>query len=54
MWTASRLDEPAVSTVSAGPRSPSVWAIRPEARLAAEPLKPYIWPRAPASAASNA
>ncbi len=37
-WVATREDEQAVSTVSAGPCRPSAYARRPEATLSAEPV----------------
>ena len=40
MCTASKPDEHAVSTVIAGPRSPSAYAIRPDAMLKAVPVYP--------------
>ena len=41
MCTASRLDEQAVSTVTAGPCTRRAWAIRPEAMLDALHANPY-------------
>ncbi|CAM4075604.1 hypothetical protein MYBA111488_00585 [Mycobacterium basiliense] len=38
--TASKLDEQAVSTVKAGPRSPIAYDTRPEAMLNAVPVNP--------------
>src|SRR5437763_11514886 len=51
-WIATRDDEHAVSTVTAGPSNPSEYEIRPDITALAVPVSPY--PSAPAASSGAA